>query len=127
MSFLISCIIVGAKLHNLPYIHECVYSPTVFYLVAWMEEEALSIVPSKAIVTNSECLLLPGSLCQVRVRGRLYEAKVVTSGMWLLLQCVVLVKAALPCLSYEFNIHSCRHEAANGNLNLVVARRRFPA
>ena len=31
-------------------------------------------------------------------RGRLYEAKVCASGMWLLLQCMMLAKAALPRL-----------------------------
>ena len=55
----------------------------------------MSVVPSKAVVKNSESLLLPGSLCQVRTGGKVYEAKVVASGMFqLLLQCVLLFGVA---------------------------------
>ena len=39
----------------------------------------------KAVVKNNEILSLPGSLCQICTGGKVYKAKVVTSGMFQLL------------------------------------------
>ena len=38
------------KPHSIPYVHVTrLYSRTVFYLVSWVEEEAVSVVSSKAV------------------------------------------------------------------------------
>ena len=51
-----------------------------YYLVSWLEEEAVSTVPAKSIVEEGEKTWLPGSLCQVRSNGKVYGAKVIASG-----------------------------------------------
>lgn len=44
------------------------------------EEEAVSTVPGKAIVSNDARPLPLGYLCQVHTGGKVYGAKVITSG-----------------------------------------------
>ena len=38
----------------------------------------MSVASTKAVVNNSEGLLLPETMCQVRTGGKLYDAKVVS-------------------------------------------------
>ena len=57
------------------------YCLTVYYLVSWTEEEALSTVSEKAIVREDGRPLPPGSLYQVRTGGKLHPASVIASGI----------------------------------------------
>ena len=46
----------------------------VYYLVSWIEEDAVSVVPSKAIINENGRCKLTGSLCQVRTKRKMYKA-----------------------------------------------------
>ena len=58
----------------------CCLVHSAFYLVGWLEEEAVSIVAGKAVVEESDTLLVPGAICHVRSRGEGVGAKVIASG-----------------------------------------------
>ena len=97
VSFLRGCWNVFAKPHSLPYVHITrLYSRTVFYLVSWVEEEAVRVVSSKEVVNNSEGLLLPETMCQVRTGGKLYDAKVVACFLFTISNTSAVISLHLP-------------------------------
>ena len=53
----------------------------MYYLVSWIEEDAISIVPRKSVANDAGGRLEPGCFCQVRSGGKVYEAKIIASGM----------------------------------------------
>ena len=73
-------------MHSVPtYIHCTSYYclvHTEYYLVGWLDEEAISTVAAKAIVEESDGPMVPGEIpvCHVRSRGKVYGANVIASG-----------------------------------------------
>ena len=51
----------------------------VYYLVNWIEEDDVNLVPSKAIIDENRRCKLMGSVCQC---GKIYKAEIVVSGMY---------------------------------------------
>ena len=56
------------------------YCFAAYYLISWIEEDAVSTVPSKSIANDAGGRLEPGCFCQVQSSGKVYEAKVIASG-----------------------------------------------
>ena len=74
---------LGQTIATIAYIdctsYYCLVYPE-YYLVGWLDEEAFSPVAVKAIVEESDAPLVPGAICHVRSRGKVYGAKVIASG-----------------------------------------------
>ena len=53
-----------------------------YYLVGWLEEQAVSTVPAKSTTCIEEAEnLAPGTVCHVKSKGKVYKAKVIAAGI----------------------------------------------
>ena len=57
----------------------CLLHPE-YYLVGWLDEEAVSTVPAKSVVEEDETLV-PGTVCHVKSKGKVYKAKAIAAGI----------------------------------------------
>ena len=72
--------LVSIALHYLHIVPMCCL--IVYYLVSWIKEDAVSVVPSKAIIEENRRCLPTWSLCQLCMKDKIYKAEIVASGMY---------------------------------------------